>query len=72
MEHVTIAAAADVSTGFDEKLAQPPMPMKRRAIQVEILTECLETLPIGQEIANRTDVSVIGAPLQQGSALRVC
>src|SRR5713101_320341 len=39
---------------FDEELAEPPVPMKRRAIEVEVASQRLERLALGKEKPDTT------------------
>ena len=47
---------------LDEELAQLPMPMKRRPVEVAIVPERLEGLAVGEQESHRTHVAVVRAP----------
>src|SRR6266700_1840304 len=50
---------------FDEELAEPPVPMKSRAIELEVVAQRLERFAFGEQEPDGTDIPVIGAPFDE-------
>ena len=60
-----------VGVVLDKELAQPPVAVKGRAIEVKVLTQRLDAFAIGKEESNGTDIAVIRAPLDKRHAIGV-
>src|SRR5262249_16266189 len=54
-----------------EELAQLPMPVERRAIEVQVHPQRLQQCPTRNQVADGADVAVVGAPLHQGDSAAI-
>src|SRR5262245_66067539 len=57
---------------LEEELTELPMPMKRRAPEIEILSKAGNGLATIEQEPNRAHVAVVGAPFDQRDAGGVC
>ena len=55
----------DISTVLDEELAQLPVTVKHRSIQVEIFSKRLQGFAFGEQESHTTDIAVVGAPFNE-------
>src|SRR5687767_6573693 len=57
---------------LDEILAEAPMSMKRRPIQVKVLAEGGQRLSVCEQKPDGADVTIIGTPFDQRNTASVC
>jgi hypothetical protein len=55
----------DVGALLDQELAQAPVPVKCRAIEVQVVAQRLQGFAVGQQESHRTHVAVVRAPPDQ-------
>ena len=60
-----------VRAHVNEKLAEPPVPVKRGSIEVQIVTERLERFTVGEQKPHRAYVSIICTPVDERRAAAV-
>ena len=58
-------ASIYVRTALDQELAELPVTMKCRAIEIEIIPQGIERHTLVEEKTYGTDIAVIGTPLDQ-------
>jgi hypothetical protein len=61
----------DTSTVLDEELAELPVTVKHRSIQVEIFSKRRQGFAFGQQESHAADVAVVGAPLDERHAIAI-
>lgn len=62
-------SGVDVRPLLDQKLAQPPMAVKRRIVQSEVRPQRRERFAVSEKVPDGAHVAVIGAPLNQPDAV---
>lgn len=60
-----------IGAGLDEELAQLPMTMESRAVEVEIVAETFQGSAVRQKQAQGADVAIISAPADERDAAGV-
>ncbi len=55
----------DIRALLNQKLTEPPVPVKRRTIEVQIVTERLKRFTIRKQKPYRANVAVVRAPSDQ-------
>lgn len=61
-----------VRAAFQQKLAQPPVPMKASGVESVVVSQRVQRFAIGKQKFNRAHVTVISAPLNQRNAVGIC
>src|SRR5262249_51658798 len=61
----------DIRPVLDEKLAQLPVSVEYRTIEIEILAERVQRCPAGHQITDCTDIAVVCTPLHERHAASV-
>ena len=54
---------------LDQELTELPVPMKSRALKIEILSERLEQFAMGEQESDSAHIAIVGAPLDDGNAV---